>query len=75
MGDWKCKKCGGKIRISLTRFMSSDYNIDKKGNPIGKCLSKLEGETIADNLYCSKCGAWYESEEFELEDIAEWMEK
>lgn len=54
--------------------MSSDYNIDKKGNPIGKCLRKLEGETIADNLYCSKCGAWYESEEFELEDIAEWEE-
>ena len=43
MKFWKCKKCGGKIIISLTRVMSSDYNIDKKGNPIGKCLRKLEG--------------------------------
>lgn len=75
MGDWKCKKCGGKIRISLTRVMSSDYNIDKKGNPIGKCLKKTEGGVEAENFYCSKCGEKLDSYRFRLEDIAEWREK
>ncbi len=74
MGKWICKKCGGRMKISLTRVVNSDYNIDENGNPIGKCLRKIEGEVVADNLYCPKCETWYESEEFELKDIAEWQE-
>lgn len=74
MGKWICKKCGGKMKISLTRVVNSDYNIDENGNPIGKCLRKMEGEVVADNLYCSKCETRYESEEFELKDVAEWQE-
>ena len=27
MGYWKCKKCGGKIRVTLSRVVNTDYNM------------------------------------------------
>lgn len=72
-GKWTCKKCGGKMRISVSRVVNEDFNISKDGEPIGKCLKKLRGEVEADNYYCSKCGTWYDSG-MELSDIADWEE-
>lgn len=74
MGYWKCKECGGKIRVTYSRVVNTDYNIDKNGNPIGKCLRKLEGEIDAENFFCQKCGKWLDSYGVSLEDIAEWEE-
>lgn len=75
MGYWKCKKCGGKIRVTLSRVVNTDYNIDENGNPIGKCLRKLEGEIDGENFFCQKCGEWFDSYEVSPEDIGEWVEK
>ena len=75
MGYWKCKKCGGKIRVVFSRVVNTDYNIDKNGNPIGKCLRKLEGEIEAENFFCKKCGQYLDSYGTSLKQIAEWMEE
>lgn len=72
-GKWACKKCGGKMRVVLSRVVNEDFNIGKDGEPAGECLRKIQGEADAGNYYCSKCKAWYD-DGVELSDVAEWKE-
>ena len=72
---WKHKNCGGKLRVVVSRMESSDFNIDKTGNPTGKCLRKTIGEVEGENFYCTKCGEYYDSYGRDIESIAEWEEK
>lgn len=75
MGFWVCNECGGKLKIILTEILLKDYNIDKEGKPIGKCLKKsLSKEYNQVNYHCTKCGRSYFSDT-KLVDVAKWQER
>lgn len=74
MGFWVCNECGGKLKIVLTEILLKDYNIDKEGKPVGKCLKKsLAKEYSQVNYHCTKCGRSYFSDT-KIENIAKWIE-
>ncbi|MGL5686012.1 MAG: hypothetical protein ACRCXQ_09500 [Vagococcus fluvialis] len=70
---WKCKKCGGEIKVINTRRYSNTHKILKNGN-IGKITHKDKiGETMATNYICEKCGTYFEDGIYtKIEDIAIW---
>lgn len=75
MGYWKCKECGGKIRITIARSYNEDFNVDENGDSTGKCLKKYVGEIISLHYFCQKCGVYESDEDVKISDIAEWVKE
>ena len=73
---WKCKKCGGVIRLFRKNITNEVYEIKKDGKICDKPLSGEVVETEENEYYiCLHCGKVFKSSEYTLKDIGEWVEK
>lgn len=76
MSFWKCKKCGGVIRLHKTIKQYEVFEIDAEGT---KCPQALKSEIIEneddENYICYHCGRIYMTSLTDIREIGEWVEK
>ncbi|MGL4969615.1 MAG: hypothetical protein ACRCXX_09685 [Cetobacterium sp.] len=69
---WRCKECGGVLKVIVTRSYSDTHGINVHGDPVERPLKKdRSGETIGNNIFCDKCEAYYEDGE-NVENVGVW---
>lgn len=75
MKYWKCKKCGGIIRLHKTTKKYEVFEINAKGTICSPALSsELIKEEDNENYICHYCGRIYMTSLTDIKEIAEWRE-
>lgn len=69
---WKCRVCGGDLRVIVTRSFSNTYKMGEDGFPTTRpSLKDVAGEEIGRNIFCKKCDAYYE-DGVDAQEVGVW---
>lgn len=72
--SWKCRVCGGDLRVKLLKISIDTHNLDRKGNPSKRPSKRDKIPNVKENcIFCKKCNANYK-DKTKVETVGVWKE-